>query len=1125
LVFSSIDSIVRRDACLWGFLAACIVGLPPEAGAQTATNGTLLISEFRVRGPSGATDEFIEIYNNTDVSHTVTAASGTGYGVAASDGVTRCSIPNGTIIPARGHYLCANSGMYSLGAYATGNATFTTDIPDNAGIAIFNNNTGGGSYSLANRIDAVGSTSEVNTLYKEGGGYPALTPFSIDYSFVRKVPGGCTGAGGGNCGSALLAQTTAGPSTSELQDTNVNVNDFILFVDTNGTSAGAGQRLGAPGPQNLSSPISLDGYALAGAKLDACELRDESPNLVRDFTSDPGNNSTFGTLDVRHTFTNNTGGNITRLRFRILDITTFPSPSGVADLRPRTSPDTVVSVDRAPCGTALSTVLVHGTTLEQPPSQPNGSGFNGSLSAGTVTLGTPLAAGASVDLRFLLGIQQTGVARFCVVPETLPASSSQVFCFLGSTDGQRTKTFSNPAAILVPGTGTSGPAAAYPSNITVAGVATPVTKVTVTLKQASHTFPDDIDILLVGPTGATFVLQSDSTGSADWVGQTYTFDDSAAAAFPDGTAAASGSYRPANYGSGDTFAAPAPAGPYQNPAPVGSSTLAVFNGLNPNGTWSLYITDDVGGDVGTIAGGWELKITTSSGLPGVVTSDFNGNGTSDIAVYRPTTGEWFVQNQAGVSWGVPGDMPVAGDYDGDGITDRAVYRPSTGVWFVQNQAAVTWGAPGDIPVPGDYHGAGSTQRAVFRPSAGTWLVENGAGAVWGQPGDIPVPGDYDGDLTTDFAVYRPSTGAWFVLGLAPVVWGIPGDIPVPGDYDGDGVMDVAVYRPSAGQWLVNGQPAVVWGIPGDMPEPADYNGDGMTDFAVFRPSSGVWLIEGVGAFVWGAAGDLPVPRPDVLGDLNADGSPDVAGYLADFDGNGTDDIAVYRSSAGTWFAQGQAAVVWGALGDIPIPGDYNGGVAAERAVYRPSTGQWIVQGQAAVGWGFPGDIPVPGDYDGNGKHDIAVYRPSTGEWFVQGQPVTQWGLLGDVPVPGDYDGDGTFDIAVYRPSTGAWFVQGLVEVVWGSPGDIPVPGDYDGNGTFDIAVYRPSIGTWLVRNQFAVQWGLAGDVPVPADFNGNGTFDIAVYRPSTGTWFVRNGATVVWGLAGDNPASRAYVPK
>ena len=381
----------------------------------TATAGQLVFSDFRVRGPYGANDEFIEIFYNSGADHTVDALSGTGYGVAASNGVNRCSIPNGTVIPNRGHYLCVNSVGYSLASYpagngttATGDATYTTDIPDNAGIALFNNNTGGGSYILANRLDAVGSTSEAHTLYKEVTGYPALTPYSIDYSFYRD-----------NCGKAGSITTFgACPSGGNLVDANNNAADFV-FVDTNGTSAGAGQRLGAPGPENLSSPIQRNA-SLKASLLDPCVVSSSPPNRVRDFTSDPPNNSTFGTVDIRRTFTNFTGGNVTRLRFRIVDMTTFPAPSGTADLRHRTSTAVVVTVDRPPCGSGTSNVTVQGTTVEAPPSQPNGGAFNSSWSAGTVTLATPLANGATIDVRFLLGIQQTGSFKVLLNVEALP---------------------------------------------------------------------------------------------------------------------------------------------------------------------------------------------------------------------------------------------------------------------------------------------------------------------------------------------------------------------------------------------------------------------------------------------------------------------------------------------------------------------------------------------------------------------------------------------------------------------------------------------------------------------------------------------------------------------------------
>ena len=412
--------------CLAVFSTILVAGV---VQAQTATAGQFVISEFRYRGPNGANDEFIEIQNLSGATHTVTALSGTGYGVVASDGFTRCSIPNGTIIPDRGKYLCVNTVGYSLASYpsgtstATGNSTYTTNIPENAGIAIFNNNSGGASYSLANRLDAVGTTAVADTLYKEGTGLPTLVGFSIDYAWVRDQ----CGKGG--------SITTFGPcpTNGATKDTNNNAADFV-FVDTNGTSAGGGQRLGAPGPQNLAAPIFNDAPIVADS-LDTCVDQTTAPNFVRDLTSVPAQNSTFGTIDVRYTFTNNTGAPLTRLRFRVVDLTTFPAPSGIADLRPRTSiafPG--VTVDRPPCGGTTSNVTVEGTTLEQPPAQPNGGGFNSSLSVTAVSALTPLAPGATIDVRFLFGVQQTGAFKFALLPEALPEGGAAPVYLQGCTN-------------------------------------------------------------------------------------------------------------------------------------------------------------------------------------------------------------------------------------------------------------------------------------------------------------------------------------------------------------------------------------------------------------------------------------------------------------------------------------------------------------------------------------------------------------------------------------------------------------------------------------------------------------------------------------------------------------------
>ena len=358
----------------------------------------LIISEFRLRGPGGASDEFIEIYNNGGADHTV-AGGGTGYAVAASDGVARCVVPNGTVIPNRGHYLCVNSSAYSLGSYpggngttATGDATYTTDIPDNAGIAIFNTSVAA-NFNLANRLDAVGSAGEANTLYKEGIGYPALGTTNLEQTLFRKV------------------DLINGLPT----DTSNNSTDF-LFADTAGTSTPAGQHLGAPGPENLSSPIQRN----ASIKLSLIDVgcitatANNACAKFRDLTPDVPNNSTLGTLSIRRKVTNNTGAAVTRLRFRVVDTTTIPAPPGTADIRFRTSSTFVANLSGG------GTTSIQGLTLETPPAQALGGGYNATGSVGTITLGTPLANGASINIHFLVGVQQGGNFRFLLNVEALP---------------------------------------------------------------------------------------------------------------------------------------------------------------------------------------------------------------------------------------------------------------------------------------------------------------------------------------------------------------------------------------------------------------------------------------------------------------------------------------------------------------------------------------------------------------------------------------------------------------------------------------------------------------------------------------------------------------------------------
>ena len=246
-----------------------------------------------------------------------------------------------------------------------------------------------------------------------------------------------------------------------------------------------------------------------------------------------------------------------------------------------------------------------------------------------VTVGNVTFKDGATILAANVGVNGSGQAAFNTSSlaegsHAISATYNESATFLTST-GNATQTvdnhtvvagntFSNTGVITFADAIAPGGASVYPSRIFVSGLSGTIKKVTAQIKTLNHARPDDIDLLLVSPSGTKFILMSDAGGTTAVSAATLTFDDAAASTLLDASALVTGTYRPSSYTPADTFPASAPAGPYLTPESEGTDKLSVFNGVSPNGTWTLYVVDDIvnAGQVNTIANGWALTFAINA---------------------------------------------------------------------------------------------------------------------------------------------------------------------------------------------------------------------------------------------------------------------------------------------------------------------------------------------------------------------------------------------------------------------------------------------------------------------------------------------------------------------------------